>query len=209
MDIIDPSIERYIFSLGEPADPIRREMEDLAAERRFPIVGPHVGQILALLARASGARRVLELGSGFGYSALWLARAMPPGGEVHCTETAEENRELALDFLGRAGVMDRVRFHLGDAREVMSRLEGPFDIVFNDIDKEQYPAVVGPTVALLRPGGLFVTDNVLWKGKVAAEGASDATTLAVLEFNKLVHRHPQLESTILPVRDGLAVCVKV
>ena len=209
MDITAPAIERYIFSLGDSADPIRSEMEDLAAARGFPIVGPHVGQILAILARSSGARRVLELGSGFGYSALWLARALPPGGEVHCTETAEENRELALDFLGRAGVMDRVRFHLGDAREVMGRLEGPFDIVFNDIDKEQYPRVVEPTVALLRPGGLFVTDNVLWKGKVAAEGAADATTRAVLEFNKLVHRHPQLESTILPVRDGLAVCVKV
>jgi len=209
MDIIAPAIERYISSLGAPADPVRREMEDLAAERRFPIVGPHVGQILAILARASGARRVLELGSGFGYSALWFARALPPGGEVHCTETAEENRALALDFLGRAGVTDRVRFHLGDAREIMGRLEGPFDIVFNDIDKEQYPGVVAPTLGLLRPGGLFVTDNVLWKGKVAAEGAIDETTRAVLEFNQLIHGHPALDSTILPVRDGLAVCVKV
>jgi caffeoyl-CoA O-methyltransferase len=208
MEIVARSIEQYIESLRAAPDPVQREMEALAAERRFPIVGPHVGQVLALLARISGARRVLELGSGYGYSALWFARALPEGGEVCCTETAEENRDLALDFLGRAGLLSKVRFHLGDAREVVGQLEGTFDIVFNDIDKEQYPAVVEPALALLRPGGLFITDNVLWKGKVAGDGPHDETTRAVLEFNRLIHEHPELTSTILPIRDGVAVCLK-
>ena len=208
MDIVAPEIEQYIATLHPAGDAVQQRMERIAAERSFPIVGPHVGRLLGLLARAVGARRVLELGSGFGYSALWFSRALPENGEVHCTESSAANRDLALELLEQAGVAGRVRFHLGDARELLEQIDGPFDVVFNDIDKEQYPEVIEPVVSRLRPGGLFLTDNVLWKGRVAQD-APDATTRAVLEFNRRVHQHPLLNTTILPIRDGVALCYKL
>jgi caffeoyl-CoA O-methyltransferase len=208
MNIVEPAIERYISSLRGEVDPVVLEMEQLAERRGFPIVGPQVGQLLGILARALGARRVLELGSGFGYSAYWFARALAADGIVHCTDTSEANRDLAQDFLGRAGLAQRIRFQVGDALELTRQLDGPFDLVFNDVDKEQYPAVVEPVVALLRPGGLFITDNVLWKGRVAEPGEPDDTTAAVLRFNTMLHEHPALETCILPLRDGLAIAVK-
>ena len=205
--IVSPEIERYLDTLVTPADVVQREMERLAAERSFPIVGPHVGRLLSVLARSCGARRVLELGSGFGYSALWFARALTPDGEIHCTDNSEENSDLAMGFLGRAGYGKLVRFHLGDALEVLERAEGQFDVIFNDVDKEQYPRVIEPAVARLRPGGLFITDNVLWKGRVARPDP-DATTGAVLEFNRRIHDHPGLEVCVLPLRDGVALAVR-
>lgn len=213
MKIVEPAVERYIDSLRGDVDPVVAEMERLATERGFPIVGPQVGALLCLLARAIGARTILELGSGFGYSAYWFARALPveagPEGVIHCTDTSPENRELALDFLARTGLADRVRFHVGDALRLADSLEGPFDIVFNDVDKEQYPQTVERAVALLRPGGLFITDNVLWKGRVADADRADETTRAVLRFNELIARHDRLETVILPLRDGLAICRKI
>lgn len=208
MNIVEPAIERYISSLRGEVHPVLLEMEQLAQRRGFPIVGPQVGQLLAILARAVGATRVLELGSGFGYSAYWFARALTADGTVHCTDMSEENRDLALDLLGRAGLGQRIRFQVGDALALVQQLDGPFDVVFNDVDKEQYPAVVEPVAALLRPGGLFITDNVLWKGRVAEPGEPDETTAAVLRFNTMLCEHPALETSILPLRDGLAIAVK-
>ena len=211
MTIVTPEIEAYLDALAGPTparEPVRAAMERLAAERAFPIVGPHVGRLLAILAGALGARRVLELGSGFGYSAYWFARAVGPGGEVHCTDLDAENRRQALSFLGQAGLADRIRYHLGDALERARGLQGPFDIIFNDVDKEHYPETVELAVGLLRPGGLFITDNTLWKGRVAAPAAGDLTTAAVLEFNRLVTAHPRLQTVIVPLRDGLAICRK-
>jgi len=205
--IVSGKVERYLEGLQPEPDPIRREMEALAARRGFPIVGPQVGQLLALLARTLGARRVLELGSGYGYSALWFARVLPPGGRVHLTDGSEENLARARGFLRRAGVLARARFHHGDALTVAARLAGPFDLVFNDIDKEGYPGVVEPAVRWLRPGGLLITDNALWYGKVAGR-RPDAATRGVQEYNRRVFSHPALESVILPLRDGVAISRK-
>jgi predicted O-methyltransferase YrrM len=205
MKIVEPAIERYIDSLRGEIDPVVEEMERLARERGFPIVGPQVGALLCLLARSIGARMILELGSGFGYSAYWFARALE-GGLVHCTDTSKENRDLALGFFDRLGLAHRVRFHVGDALQLADTLAPPFDIVFNDVDKEHYPKTVERAVALLRPGGLFITDNVLWKGRVVDAKRADETTRAVLRFNELISGHDQLETVILPLRDGLAVC---
>jgi caffeoyl-CoA O-methyltransferase len=211
IEIVTQPIEAYLEALaGPPADePVRVAMERLAAERGFPIVGPHVGRLLSILARTLGARRVLELGSGFGYSAYWFARAVGEGGEVHCTELSADNRDQALSFLGQAGLGQRVTYHLGDALELArSQPDGTFDLVFNDVDKELYPQTVELAVKLLRPGGLFITDNALWKGRVTAPAEADETTRAVLEFNRLVTDHPALETVIVPLRDGLAICRK-
>jgi caffeoyl-CoA O-methyltransferase len=211
--IVDPRVETYLRSLDRTADPVLEEMEELARDRDFPIVGAHAGKLLSILTRATGAMRVLELGSGFGYSAWWFARSLPPGGRVTCMDFSAANRELALGFLDKAGFADRVEFLVGDAlqaaRELAARPPaGGFDIVFNDVDKQSYPESVPIAVSLLRPGGLFITDNALWYGKVAERGVGDSTTRAVRRFNELLHASAELEAVILPVHDGLAVAVK-
>jgi len=206
--IVEPSIETYIASLGAHPDPVLAAMEALAERRHFPIVGRHTGSLLSLFAHAVNARRVLELGSGYGYSALWFARALPEDGKVICTDHSSDNRDLALGYFRTAGMEKRMEFHVGDALAIAREQKPGFDIVFNDIDKEAYAASVPLAVSLLRPGGLFITDNTLWKGKVAEDNASDPITDAVRSFNKLVFSRPDLESVILPVRDGLTVCRK-
>jgi predicted O-methyltransferase YrrM len=206
--ILNRKIETYLSGLSGRADPVRAEMETFARGNGFPIVGPEVGRLLGILARCIGARRVLELGSGYGYSALWFARAMPEGGTVTCTDLSSENRDLALRFFRDAGREEAMSFHVGDALSYARSLTGPFDIVFNDIDKEQYPESISIALPLLRVGGLFITDNVLWSGKVAGS-RQDAATAAIRQFNTIVSTRDDLEAVILPIRDGVAVCQKV
>ncbi len=206
--IVDPHIESYIASLDGRADPVLAAMETLAARKSFPIIGRHAGMLLALLTRCIGARRVLELGSGYGYSALWFARALPEDGTVACTDLSRDNRDLAMNFFHTAGVEKKVSFHVGDALAFAGSQQGPFDIILNDIDKESYPASVEVAVSLLRSGGLFITDNTLWSGKVADERVSDAATKAIRSFNKSLFSRGDLESLIIPIRDGLTVCRK-
>jgi len=193
-------------SLDAQPDPVLAAMEALAERRRFPIVGRQAGSFMAMLARLMGARRVLEMGSGYGYSALWFARAIPEDGKVICTDLSADNRDLAQGYFRTAGVEKKIEFHVGDALAFARAQKGGFDIVFNDIDKHDYPASIEVAVSLLRPGGLFITDNALWSGKVADEEAKDATTESVRAFNRGVFSRPDLESVLLPVHDGLAVC---
>jgi predicted O-methyltransferase YrrM len=206
--VVDPRIGSYLKDLERIEDPVLEEMEELARRKGFPIVGAHAGRLLSILTRATGARRVLELGSGFGYSAWWFARSLPPGGRVVCTDYSPENQALALGFLGKSGLAGRIEFLVGDALEAARTLARGFDIVFNDIDKRAYPDSLPVAVSLLRPGGLFITDNVLWSGKVAESWATDPSTLAIRRFNELLHASAELEAVILPVHDGLAVAVK-
>jgi predicted O-methyltransferase YrrM len=206
--IVEPRIEAYVDALWAPPDPVLAAMEALAERRRFPIVGRHTGALLALLTKCAGARRVLELGSGYGYSALWFVRAMPTDGTVVCSDLSADNRDLALGYFKAAGVESRIEFKVGNALEIAKQQEPAFDIVFSDIDKEDYPASIDVAVPLLRSGGLFITDNTLWRGKVADSGPGDATTEAVRAFNRLVFSRPDLESIIVPIRDGITVCRK-
>jgi predicted O-methyltransferase YrrM len=209
-EIVNPRIEEYLRQLYDDGDPVRLEMEALARQRNFPIVGPLVGRHLLLLAQAIGARRVFELGSGYGYSALFFARAVGEGGEVHATELSEENVRLAEGFLRRAGVWDRVTYHRQEATEALRQVGGTWDIVYNDIDKNGYPATVELAHAHLRPGGLFITDNVLWSGRVLAgedDGAAD--TAGVKEFTRRLLAHPGFLTAIDPTRDGVAVALRI
>jgi predicted O-methyltransferase YrrM len=215
MDIVDPRIETYMASrLARFDEPVLLEMEALARERRFPIVGRNVGVTLEVLARAVGARRVAELGSGFGYSAYWFARAVGPDGEVHCTDGDPENERAAAEHLARAGLVDRIRYHVGDAVDELGRLEPPFDVVYNDVDKDGYPAAWRAAREVVRVGGLYVCDNVLWYGRVTGEEPlSDewerTTTEAVLEHNRLVAEDERYVSTIVPTRDGVLAAVRI
>jgi caffeoyl-CoA O-methyltransferase len=215
VDLLAPGLGRYLESLtGSPAeDPreekVRRAMERVAAERDFPIVGPQVGRLLELLARAVGARRVLELGSGFGYSALWFARAVGSGGEVVLTEGSPERAAEAAAFLEQAGLAGRVRLVVGDALAAARRETGPFDVVFNDVDKHGYPDAFEAARPLLRPGGLFVSDNMLWRGQVLDPAASDPATAGVLELTRRLHDDPDLLTVLLPLRDGVTVSLRL
>ena len=205
--IVDPKIERYLEKLLPAADSVQREMEHRAFVEDFPIVGAHVGRLLFILARSMKARRILELGSGYGYSALWFGRALPENGEVHLTDRSEENLMSARRYLRRAGLLAKARFHHGDALSIIDRIKGRFDMVFNDIDKERYPEVVDKAVRILRPGGLLVTDNALWKGNVHRTRV-DAATRGVQKYNHRVFTHSQLQTVILPLRDGVAISLK-
>src|SRR5512132_3733453 len=154
MDIVNPQIEGYMLSLLDRYDdPVLAEMEDEAERRRFPAVGRVVGVTLEVLARSIGARRVFELGSGFGYSAYWFARASGPGGEVHGTDGDPANEPKALDYLSRAGLAEPIRWHVGDAVTNLGTVEGEFDIVYNDIDKQGYPDAWRSARERVRVGG--------------------------------------------------------
>lgn len=207
MDLLNPDIEAYMRRLQRPSTGVLGEMEAYGQERGFPLVGPLVGQLLLCLARSIGARSVFELGSGFGYSAFWFATAVGPGGRVTLTDRSGENLEKARGFLARAGLEDRVEIIRGDALEALERHEGPFDIVFNDIDKESYPEVFEPAVSRLRPGGLFVSDNMLWFGKVL-DSDPDPATRGVLELSRRLFGDPRFDTTLIPIRDGVTVSRK-
>ena len=206
--ILTESVEAYLESLNGHTDSVLAEMEEIAHKKNFPIVGPLVGRVLGILAASLAARRVLELGSGYGYSGIWFARSLPADGRIICTDHSSDNREQALRFFAAAGMDSKLEFHVGDALQVAREQKGPFDIVFCDIDKEQYPEAIEIAVRLLRTGGLFITDNTLWSGKVADKAVADSTTKAVRKFNETVFRRKDLMSTIIPLRDGVAVCQK-
>ncbi|HEX2025037.1 MAG TPA: O-methyltransferase [Actinomycetota bacterium] len=215
MDIVDPRVESYLRTLLAGEQEIADEMERAADERDFPIVGRTVGVTLEVLARAIGARRVLELGSGYGYSALWFARAVGDGGEVHMTDGDEDNQRQAMQYLRRAGLADRVTPHVGNALDIIDELDGEFDVVFCDIDKGDYPDAWRKASERIRPGGLYLCDNVLWDGNVALrdEEIEDQRrgrlAPAIREHNRMAATDPRFRTTIIPTRDGVLAALRV
>ncbi len=207
--ITDEAVESYLYSLLPQRDEVLREIEEQAAQRKIPIVGPAVGRFFYQLARAAGARKIFEMGSAVGYSTIWWARGAGEGARVIYTDGDRKNAEEARRYFQRAGVAERIEIRTGDALEILS--EQPpesFDLIFNDVDKEDYPRVYRLAVPRLRKGGLFVSDNVLWSGRVAQPNP-DTRTQAILEFNRLLYDSSELFTTILPLRDGVAVAMKV
>jgi len=202
------AVEDYLYSLLPPRDEVLTEIEAEAAKRKIPIVGPAVGRILYQLALMISARTVFELGSAVGYSTIWWARAVGEGGRVIYTDGDRKKADEARGYFTRAGVADRITLKTGDALELLSEEKQQFDIIFCDVDKEDYPRVVKLALPRLRKGGLFVTDNVLWSGKVTQKDPSEASTKAILEFNRLLYNSADLFTTILPIRDGVAVAIK-
>ena len=208
--ITDPKSDRYLYSLLPPRDPVQSEMEVYAAKHSTPIIGPACGRLLYQLARLVRARRAFEMGSAIGYSTLWLARAVGPQGTVFYTDADPANAQRAQDYLRRAGVLGRVRVLVGDALKSLKSTPGQFDLIFNDVDKTQYPKVFRLAVPRVKPGGLFITDNVLWSGRVTeSQSRADSTTRAIQSFNRLLYGAANLFTTIIPLRDGFAVCEKL
>ena len=189
-------------------DAVLAEMEDYASRHNIPIVGPAVARVLQQLALTINAKTVFELGSAIGYSTIWWAQAVGENGRVVYTDGDAKNAERARGYFERAGVSKRVTLHTGDALEVLSEQKQQYDIIFNDVDKEDYPRVLRMVPPRLRKGGLFITDNVLWSGRVAEKNPKSPQTKAILEFNRQLYSSPDFFTTILPIRDGLAVALK-
>ncbi len=206
--IVQQNVEDYMDTLLPQRDEVLAEIETLASNRRIPIVGPAVGRLLLLLTRLVGARHVFEMGSAVGYSTIWLARGLGENGTVYFTDTDEANARLAEGHFKKAGVSNQVKLLIGDAVNLIDTVEGDFDLIFNDLAKDQYPEAFAKAYPRLRRGGLLVSDNVLLTGRVAKSN-DDATTEAVREFNRLIYSKDDLLTTILPIRDGVSVSLRL
>src|SRR6267378_2900977 len=203
------SVEEYMRGLIPPRDAVLEEMERFADRHDVAIVGPLVGRVLHQFARFVQAGRVFEMGSAIGYSTIWLARALRPGGKVYYTDGSSTNASKADDYAKRAGVRDRIEILTGNSLDLIDQVEGEFDIVFNDVDKHYYPEVYRKAAGRVRVGGLFVTDNVLWSGRVADRRVRDKDTEGVRAFNKLLFADERYYTTIIPLRDGVAIGLRV
>lgn len=201
------AVEDYLYSILPPRDEVLAKMENEAAKNKVPIVGPAVGRLLYQLALISKAKYVFEMGSAIGYSTIWWAQAVGNDGRVFYTDGDAKNAEQAKKYFQQAGVNDRIVIKTGDALELLSEEKQQFDIIFIDIDKNDYPRALRLALPKLKKGGLLVADNVLWSGKVAQKNP-DKETEAILEFNRMLYDAKDLFATILPIRDGLAVAVK-
>ena len=201
-------VDDYLYSMLPAREAVLAEMEDYATAHEIPIVGPAVARVLQQLALTINARTVFELGSAIGYSTIWWAQVVGDDGQVFYTDSDTKNAERARGYFSRAGVSKRIKMCIGDALEVLSEQKQQFDIIFNDVDKEDYPRVLRLVAPRLRKGGLFITDNVLWSGRVADAKAKDPQTKAILEFNRALCDSTDFYTTILPIRDGVAVALK-
>jgi caffeoyl-CoA O-methyltransferase len=206
---IQDDVEQYVYELLPERDAVVRELEDYAEQNRIPIIGPAVARLLSLLVQISGAKRIFEMGSAIGYSTIWLARAAGPKAKVFYTDGDPEKARRARENFHRAGVTKRIHVQVGDALELVKKAAGKFDLIFNDVDKHQYPAALKAALPKLRRGGLFIADNTLWSGKAARPAAAeDKHTLGVQEFNRLVYVSKELYPVLIPLRDGVTVCRK-
>lgn len=208
-EITYQGVEAYLASLLPERDEVLAEMEARAGERSLPIIGPMAGRFLFQQARLMGARTVFELGSSIGYSTLWWARAVGPQGRVIYTDSDRALAREAHGYFQRAGVADRIDIRTGDALEMLSEENGTFDIVFNDVDKQDYPRVLRVAPARVRPGGLLITDNALWHGSVASPAKNDECTRGVLEYNRLLLASSEFFTTVVPLRDGISLSLKL
>lgn len=206
---IDSRLAEYIDALANRGGDALTKIEDEGLADDWPIVGAAEGSFLHILARAVGAHRILELGAAIGYSGTWWARALPPDGELITVEADPDTAKMAEANLVRMGVKDRVRILVGPAEEILEDLDGPFDLIFVDINKEGYPKVLEGCIRRLRVGGLLVTDNVLWHGAVAdpRDRTKDAT--AIRTYNERLAKDPRMLASILPLRDGVSVALKL
>lgn len=205
-NIVSSEVVDYLDQLvGETPEP-GPAMESEAGDRDFPIIGPQVGRLLALIASMNRPGRIVELGSGFGYSAFWFgigaARA-----EIHLTDYEQKNIRKAKDYLDQTDHPERYVYHVGDALESVTSINGPVECIFVDMKKSLYPRALNWAEERLAPGGTLIADNVLWKGQVAAESSADEATEALKQFNRRLYEEPW-STSILPIRDGVAIAQK-
>jgi caffeoyl-CoA O-methyltransferase len=204
------NISRYIaqHSVREPR--VLRELR--AATAKLPMAGMQIGadqgQFMAILVRMLGAKRCLEIGTFTGYSALAVALALPKDGRIVCCDVSEEWTAIGRRFWKKAGVEKKIDLRIAPALETLKKLKGPFDFAFIDADKENYLAYYERCLKLLRRGGVIAVDNVLWSGEVANDGARDATTVALREFNDALHEDRRVDIALLSIGDGVTLALK-
>ena len=208
MPILEPKIEQYLNDLLPERESVVQEMEEYAEANNFPIVGPLVGRLCYQIVKSINAKRIFEMGSGFGYSTYWLARGLAGDGKIIFTEYSQENIKRAEDFLGKTLVLDKVEIIHGDAIEALDNRDEEFDLIMNDIDKEYYPKSLKVILPRLRKGGILITDNLIWNARVV-EAEPDAQTRSIMEYTKMIYDSPDLWTTIIPLRDGVGISYKL
>jgi predicted O-methyltransferase YrrM len=210
MDLFSPELSTYLAALVPERPPEMVKMEELARETSFPIIGPVAGFFCYTIARMVGARRVFEMGSGFGYSTAWFARAVKEngGGEVYHVVWDEGLSKQAQRHLGNLGYDDVIRYRVGEATGVLAGETGPFDLIFNDIDKDGYPASLPVVAEKLKPGGVLIVDNMLLGGKIFDPDSHSPSVDGVREFTKRIGSEPPWVASLIPIRDGLMLAYK-
>lgn len=210
MNLLAPRVAAYLDALVPPRAPRLTELEAEARRTDFPIIGPATGHLCYLLTRLTGARQVFELGSGFGYSTAWFARGVKEngGGTVHHVVWDDDLSRAARQNLSALGLADVVQFHVGEAVATLTRCAGPFDIVFNDIDKPDYPKALDVIATKLKAGGLLLADNLLWSGRIFDGRDRTKATRGIREFTRRVQANPHWISSVIPIRDGLLVAYR-
>jgi predicted O-methyltransferase YrrM len=211
--IVPDPVERYLAGLNRAGDAVLADIAHEGTKLNLPLVDAEVGALLRVLALSIGARRILEIGTAIGYSGIWLAGALPPGGMLFTMEKDPERARTARSNFERAGLAERVGIIVGDAQVTMAKVAGPFDLIFQDGSKPLYVALLDKLVGLLRPGGVLVTDNVLWDGEVVPgfverPERDSSDTRAIAEYNERLNAHPGLITATVPLRDGVAISVK-
>jgi caffeoyl-CoA O-methyltransferase len=203
-------LEQYLDGLVPERHPEMQKMERRAQEDNFPIVGAASGQFCYMLARLIGARNVFEMGSGYGYSTAWFARAVVEngGGKVHHVVWSDELSQRARQHLSALGFDGVVEYRVSEAVTALRETPGPFDLIFNDIDKEAYPQSLAIINEKLRPGGVLIVDNLLWHGQIFNQNDKAADTEAIREFTRMITTSPDWIASLVPIRDGLMVAMK-
>ena len=203
-------VQDYLTSLVPPREPELQKMEEYAEKNNFPIIGPACGYYCYQLARMLNARSIFELGSGYGYSTAWFAKAVMEngGGVVHHTVWDEELSKRAAGHLSALGRGDVVQYHIAEAVETLRQTDGPFDIIFNDIDKDAYPSSLPVIKEKLRPGGILIIDNMIWHGQILDPNDHENTTEAIREFTKTITTDHDWIVSLIPARDGMIVAYK-
>ena len=209
-DLISPQVSQYLDSLVPPREPEMQVMEDIAAKTNFPIIGPASGYLCYLVTRMIGAKRVFEMGSGYGYSTAWFAKAVIEngGGEVHHVVWDEDLSKRARGHLSALGCEGVVHYHVAEAVQTLRETYGSFDVIFNDIDKEAYPESLPVIEEKLRMGGALIIDNMLWYGRIFDASDKTPATEGVREFTRRITRDPKWAAVLMPIRDGIIVALR-
>jgi len=206
--IVNPEIEKYLDNLISEQDPILLEMERKACEIDFPIIGPQVGRLLYQITMISGAQKIFELGSGFGYSAFWFAKALGNKGSIFCTDKSDTNYDIYMEFSSRCRLTSNIRYEVGESLQILNNQSEKYDIILNDIDKEDYPDVIEVAKDRLVKGGILITDNILWFGRVISSDQSPSTE-GVKEFTEKILSSDAFCTSIIPIRDGISLSIRV
>lgn len=211
MNWADKELFAYLDALVPERPTEMQAMEDYAAENEFPIIGPSAGYFCYLIARLSGAKKVFEMGSGYGYSTAWFAKAVEEngGGEVHHTVWDASLSQRAREHLSRLGYEHLVKYKVSEAVTALEETHGEFDLIFNDIDKKGYPSALDVIETKLRPGGVLLIDNAIWSGRVYDDNHQDEATDAIREVNRRLMESSGWASSIVPIRDGLLLAYRL